>query len=331
MKIVKIIGVVIFGLILAVPLLYYGGIWLVVTQPLFFVETVGSQIQLDPSRLEAHVRALSEACAPRDYTHPKNLECAAEYIQGHFDQTGGRVSDQPYEVEGQIYRNLAVQFGPATGERIVIGAHYDVYGPYPGANDDASGIAALIELAYLLANTPLPITVELVAFTLEEPPFYGSEEMGSAVHAAALKERDIPVRVMIAIDEIGYYSEEPGSQSLPIYRWLKRFYSSTANFIAILGPLDTGLVVRQVKAAMVKASDLPVYSFNAPVEMESGVILGDHRNYVEQGYVGIIVTDTAFLRSNIKHSEFDTADTLDYERMSQVVIGLYEAIRSLAK
>jgi hypothetical protein len=313
------ISLSILGIVVAAPLAAFGAIWFLVTQPLFFLKMTGSDQVVDPARLEAHVRVLSETCSPRDYTHPENLDRAAQYIYSQFERAGGRVVEQPYQVDGIIYKNILVQFGPPTGERLVIGAHYDTYKPYPSANDDASGVAALIELAYLLGDLDLSQTVELVAFTLEEPPFYNSEEMGSYVHAASLQEQGIPVELMITLDEIGYYSDEPGSQSLPIPPWLKGGYSSTANFIAILGPLETGFHARTLKAAMTRAADLPVVSFTVPVGLERRVLMGDHRNYWEAGYPAVIITDTSFLRSDLKHSAFDTAETLDYQRIAKAV------------
>jgi hypothetical protein len=134
---------------------------------------------------------------------------------------------------------------------------------------------------------------------------------------------------MIAIDEIGYFSDEPDSQSLPIFPWLKKSYSDKADFIAVLAPLKNWYLVRQVKKAMVSAADLPVYAFSAPVEMERRVILGDHRSYYALGYPCVIVTDTAFLRNPVKHTEGDTPDSLDFGRMSQVVAGVYQAVLSL--
>jgi hypothetical protein len=127
-------------------------------------------VAVDPARLEAHVRMLAETFVPRDESHPENLDRAAAYIRRELQEAGGRVEDQPFEVGGTTYRNVIARFGPETRERIVVGAHYDAAGPYPGADDNASGVAGLIELARLLGKKAPRTQVELVAYTLEEPP-----------------------------------------------------------------------------------------------------------------------------------------------------------------
>jgi hypothetical protein len=181
--------------------------WAYVTQPLLFSPGKRSSVAVDPGRLEAHVRMLSEQLAPRDDAHPKNLDLVADYIRKEFEKAKGQVSDQPYDVRGKIYRNVIARYGPETGERIVVGAHYDTAGPQPGADDNASGVAGLIELAHLLATNELPVGVELVAYTLEEPPNFRTSEMGSAVHAAALKRVGIRLRAMFSLEMIGYFSD----------------------------------------------------------------------------------------------------------------------------
>src|SRR5262245_21161630 len=127
-----------------------------------------SRVRVDPARLARHVRALV-GFAPRDETHPENLERAAAWIGGELAAAGGRVEGQAFKISGTTYLNVLAQFGPETRERIVVGAHYDAAGPYPGADDNASSVAGLIEMARLLGQTPPPVHLELAAFTLEEP------------------------------------------------------------------------------------------------------------------------------------------------------------------
>jgi Zn-dependent M28 family amino/carboxypeptidase len=288
---------------------------------------------VDPARLEAHVRALAETFAPRDEAHPENLDRAAAYIRRALQEAGGQVEDQPFEVGGTTYRNVIARFGPETRERIVVGAHYDAAGPYPGADDNASGVAGLIELARLLGksvgkNGPRT-QVELVAYTLEEPPYFGSSTMGSAYHAAALKRQGIPLRAMIALEMIGYFTDAPGSQRFPLPA-MKHLYPSRGNFITVAGKLGQGALVRQVKKAMRSASPLGVEAISAPASLP-GVSLSDHRNYWEAGYPAVMITDTAFYRNDNYHTESDTPETLDYKRMAMVVQGLHAAIAALGK
>ena len=299
-------------------------LWALVTQPLLSRRQVVSIASVEPTRLEAHVRMLSETLFPRDAGHPDSLARVAAYIRKEFERAKGEVSEQPYEVEGRTYRNVIALFGPDTKARIVVGAHYDTAGALPGADDNASGVAGLIELAYLLGKTSLPMRVELVAFTLEEPPFFRTGYMGSAIHAASLKQQGASVRVMFSLEMIGHFSDLANSQVFPA-SVLKVFYPSRGNFIAIVGKVDQGLVVRRVKKAMRDASPLPVYSINAP-RLVPGIDFSDHLNYWDAGYNAVMVTDTAFYRNKNYHTLHDTPGTLDYERMAMVVQGVYAAV-----
>ncbi|HZG51707.1 MAG TPA: M28 family peptidase, partial [Pyrinomonadaceae bacterium] len=197
----------------------------------------------------------------------------------------------------------------------------------PGADDNASGVAGLIELAYLLGGTPPAVRVELVAFALEEPPYFRSPFMGSAVHAASLRAQGFAVRAMLSLEMIGYFSDQPDSQHYPV-SFLKAFYPSQANFIAVVGKMDQGRTVRRIKKAMAEASPLPVYSINAPRSIP-GVDFSDHLNYWNEGYDALMITDTAFYRNPHYHTSADTPDTLDYRRMASVVQGVYAAVLSL--
>jgi hypothetical protein len=302
--------------------------WVWGTQPLFFTVAKPHVPPVSPARLETHVRMLSETFSPRDATHPDNLDRVAAYLRHEFMQVQGRVSEQPYIVAGRTYRNVLALFGPDTKERIVVGAHYDTAGMQPGADDNASGVAGLIELASLLREASLPLCVELVAFTLEEESHLFSAPMGSAVHAASLRQHNIPVRVMFSLEMIGYFTDAPHSQRFPL-PFLTTVYPSQGNFIAIVGDLSQGLVVRQIKQAMRSASSLPVHSLNAP-RFVPGVDFSDHRNYWQAGYHAVMVTDTAFYRNARYHTDHDTAATLDYERMAMVVQGVYAAVLAFA-
>lgn len=303
--------------------------WFLVTQPLLLSAPVTGVVRVEPQRLEAHVRMLSETLHPRDEGHPANLDRVAAYIRKQFESANGKVSEQPFAVEGITYRNVLAQFGPDTKERIVVGAHYDSAGALPGADDNASGVAGLIELAYLLGKAALPMRVELVAFTLEEPPFFRTDYMGSAIHAASLKQQGVKVRLMFSLEMIGYFSDAANSQRFPVPA-LKALYPSRGNFIAVVGKFDQGPAVRRVKQAMSGASSLPVYSINAPRSIP-GIDFSDHLNYWDAGYNAVMVTDTAFYRNSNYHTLHDTADTLDYQRMAMVVEGVYAAVLQLAK
>lgn len=303
--------------------------WALVTAPL--LPEPGprmSEQTVSPARLEAHVRALSERFVPRHYERTDNLDRAAAYVRAELGQAGASVSEQAYDAGGRTYRNVVAVLGPDTPERIVVGAHYDAAGPYPGADDNASGVAGLIELAHLLGRSRLPMRVELVAYPLEEPPYFRTRYMGSAVHAASLRERGVRVRAMLSLEMIGYFTDSPGSQQFPM-AILRAFYPTRGNFITVAGKLGQGLLVRRVKRAMRGASPLPVSSINAP-SFVPGMDFSDHLNYWEAGYPAVMITDTAFYRNPFYHSARDTADTLDYARMAMVVQGVHAAVLALA-
>ena len=305
-------------------------VWALVTQPLLSNPDINDSVPaVDSSRLEAHVRMLSETLFPRDHTRPQNLDRVADYIRKEFESAHGVVSDQPYDVGEKTYRNVIALFGPDTKERIVVGAHYDSAGARPGSDDNASGVAGLIELANILGNNTLPMRVELVAFTLEEPPYFNTEKMGSAVHARSLKQQGVEVRVMFSLEMIGCFSDAPDSQHFPT-SIIKPFYPSRGNFITIISKFGQGGIVRSVKRAMRSASSLPVYSINAP-RLVPGIDYSDHLNYWRAGYDALMISDTAFYRNNRYHTMQDTPDTLDYNRMAMVVQGVYLAVLAMGQ
>lgn len=314
MKLIWVVGVVFLFLI---------GSFVLTTQP-SNTRYSPSEEQVSAKRLREHVEALSVQFAPRNYTRIGNLNQCADYISNHFKQAGATVSEQTYEVKGRIYRNIIARMGPETESRIVVGAHYDSCQDTPGADDNASGVAGLVELAYLLGRAKLNQQVELVAYTLEEPPFFRTGNMGSARHAYRLRTQGIEVEAMICLEMIGCFSDEEGSQQFPS-TMLKLFYPDTGNFIAVVGSIGDRKLIRQVKNSMRSASELPVQAMCAPKGFP-GLDFSDHLNYWNHGYTAVMVTDTAFMRNPHYHSSDDTVDRLDYDRMANVVVGVYEAI-----
>ena len=310
-------------------------VWMIVTQPLLGRGETLNIPSVDEARLRTHVDFLSVEILPRDWSHPDNLDRGAEYIRSQFRTAGGSVSDQSYLMDGQTYRNVVVSFGPSARDRVIVGAHYDAYGELPGADDNASGVAGLIELAGLLGDIRLERRVDLVAFGLEEPKtidgdgLFRGEYGGSAVYVRSLLEQETDVRAFLNLEMIGYFSSNAGSQSFPI-GLLNWFYPSEGNFIAIIGRIGQGRVLRQVKRAMRGAADLPVYSMSAHEAIE-GVGWSDHVNFWNAGYDAVMITDTSFLRNMAYHTERDTADRLDYDLMAMVVKGVYAAVVELSR
>ena len=322
----RIIKLMLFVVLIILVLLI--AVWFWVTQPMLTSPTSSAERTVDPARLEAHVRKLIEL-GPRDESHIENLDRVAAYIKSELSQTGASVSEQPYRVQGKSYQNVIAQFGPESAERIIVGAHYDTAGPLPGADDNASGVAGLIELGRLLGKQQLPLRVELVAFSLEEPPYFGTTGMGSSVHAGLLSQQNVEVRAMLSLEMIGYFSDAPGSQHFPIGVF-QALYPATGNYITVVGRLSDGLLVRRTKFAMRQAAPLPVYSINAP-RFVPGIDFSDQLNYWHAGYGAVMITDTAFYRNLNYHTAHDTAEKLDYQRMAMVVEGVYAAVTELAK
>lgn len=299
---------------------------LIITQPILKTNRP-SEAAVSPDRLREHVVALSEEFHPRSFAHPANLARTANYIRSMFSETRAEVSGQFYEAKGRRYENIIAFFPGTKPDRIIVGTHYDSCGDTPGADDNASGVAGLIELAGLISGVELNHTVELVAYCTEEPPFFATEHMGSAHHASKLRRENTPVRAMLALEMIGYFSDEPWSQRYPalLFRF---FYPSRGDFIAVVGNTRQRRLIAEVKRGMRGATGLRVVSASVPASIP-GVDYSDHRNYWLNGYPAVMITDTAFLRNFEYHQAGDTADRLDYGRMAEVVASVYEAVRKL--
>jgi Zn-dependent M28 family amino/carboxypeptidase len=287
-----------------------------VTQPL--VRPIGSrEASIDAAALERHVQALAVTFHPRSVDNLANLDRAAGYVLDQLRAAGAATAEQIVEADGKLFRNLIARFGPSDGPLIVIGAHYDSCGDTPGADDNASGVAGLLELARLLALNPPKHAVELVAFTLEEPPYFRTDSMGSHWHARELQRTKREVRLMLSLEMIGFYRDGVKTQAYPVSA-LKLLYPDEGNFIAIVAPIGDFTATRRVKGLFQGASDLPVVSINAPRSLQ-GVDFSDHASYWHFGMPAMMITDTSFFRNPNYHETSDTPATLDYARMAKVV------------
>lgn len=287
-------------------------------------------MRADQNRLYADVKFLTSLQPARQYRNPKSLNQAADYIKTAFEKlAAGRVTEQKFSADGQPYRNIILSLGALDAPRIVIGAHYDVCGEIPGADDNASAVAGLLETARLLHQfgSNQKYRVDLVAYPNEEPPYFATEHMGSAVHAKSLHDAKVPVRAMLCYEMIGYFRDEPGSQHFPNEQLAAR-YPSTGNFITVVGRTGQEAFTEQVQKLMKTKADLDVQRINLPAEMGLAG-LSDHRNYWKYGYEALMINDTAFLRNPNYHKASDTIETLDFKRMAEVVNGTYAAILGL--
>ena len=302
--------------------LLFGLAAVAITQPTFGVRVSRNGPRADPSRLRRDVQRLTDL-APRDSDHPERLDAAATYLRQGFAPTSARVFDQTFAIRGRTYRNVVADFGPAAGPLLVVGAHYDSFGefgPNPGADDNASGAAGLLELARLLGNRssrPPSTRVELVAYANEEPPWFGSSAMGSAVHARSL--RGQTVRGMICLEMIGYFTPRQPAPNL-LFRLL---YPRRGNFIAVVSRWTDRSLTRDAKLA-IQGTGFPAVSLIAP--RDAGIDASDQRSYWDLGIPAVMVTDTSFVRNPSYHTPGDTAASLDYVRMARVVEGVAAAV-----
>jgi len=306
-------------------------VWLVLARPFVIqAKRQGVAVLASPATLEAYTRKLSTDFFPRDYRHVENLNRAADWISNELKHSSQKVWFQKFMANGSEYKNIIAEYnetGDKKRETIVIGAHYDAHGEFHAADDNASGLAGLLELSRLIPLKPLPFNVVLVAYTLEEPPFFGTTSMGSAVHAASVLKSGEKVRLMISLEMIGYFSDEPNSQSYPL-SLLNMLYPSKGNFIAIVGPMSLSPATLDLKAAFLRSTQLPVFSINTPSWIP-GIDFSDHRNYWAAGIDAVMVTDTSFFRNHAYHTAGDTYDRLDYQKMSEVVTGVYDYLVNL--
>ena len=317
---------------ICVILLVAIGTWYAITQPLFGSDKADNSpvllaVENLADELQKHVKKLSVDLAPRDYRSVTALDAAGEYIRAELAKSSVETSRQAFNVKGQRYYNVIAAFGPPTTERIVIGAHYDSYEKLPGADDNASGVAGLIALAGMLKNATLKHRVELVAFTLEEPPYFRTENMGSYVHAHRLATERASVKLMISLECIGYFTDAPNTQDFPM-PGLGLMYPTTGNFIAVVGRYQDRAYARAVKRAMNGATNLPTHSISAPAFVQ-GIDFSDQLNYWAEGFPALMITDTAFFRNKAYHTKEDTFDKLNYQRMADVVRGTYAAVMAV--
>ncbi len=280
-------------------------------------------------RLRRHVVQFAGAIGERNVWRPPALQAAADYIREEWRRQGYDVVSQRYLAYDVSSENLEIEFGGSAkpAEIIVIGAHYDSVRGSPGANDNASGVAGILEIGRAIAGQSLRRTVRLVAFVNEEPPFFYFGAMGSRQYAEAAHRRGDDIRLMMSLEMLGAYSDRPDSQSYPpIIGW---FYPDRANFIAFVSNLSSRRVLRCVVQAFRRVSDFPSESLAAP-SFVPGVSWSDQLSFWRQGYPALMVTDTAFYRYAHYHTAQDTPEKLDYARMAEVVEGLTKAIIALA-
>ena len=283
---------------------------------------------VDERLLQAHVERLAGTIGERNVFHPRALGAARRYIEQVFKAQGYAVATDEFQTHGEACANLEVTHpGARSKEILLIGAHYDSVAGSPGANDNGSGVAAMLELSRLFAMRAPGLTLRFVAFVNEEPPFFATPQQGSLVYAKAARARGDRIRLMVSLETIGYYQNAPGSQHYPAPFSL--FYPNRGNFLSLVSDLRARSAMRKVARCFRENSDFPLEHV-ATFRFVPGVSWSDHRSFWQLGYRALLVTDTAPFRYPYYHTSADTPDKLCYPEFTLATEGLYKAFAAFA-
>jgi hypothetical protein len=281
----------------------------------------------DTTIIKAHLTAITKTGKFRTYNNIDQLNKTADYIKAIFKQYTDDVFTQEYSVNGQVYKNVVCSFGIENKKQIIVGAHYDVCNNQEGADDNASGIVGLLELSRLLKGQKLNHRIDLVAYSLEEPPYFRTEYMGSYIHAKSLADNKTEVYGMISLEMIGYFKDERKSQTYPV-GLLSLFYGNTGNYITLVKKFGAGPFTRKFCKKYKATKVIRTKKFTGPSAL-AGIDFSDHLNYWKFGFSALMITDTSFYRNKNYHESSDTMETLDINRMAKVIDGVFNTLRTL--
>ncbi|RKZ36383.1 MAG: aminopeptidase [Gammaproteobacteria bacterium] len=281
-------------------------------------------------RLRHHVTELAERIGERNMGRPRALDAARAYIVSTFRELGLEAVERPFQVNSQTVANIEAILGPANSPQpaLVVGAHYDSVIGSPGANDNGTGVAALLELARLLRGEALARPLRLVAFVNEEPPYFQTRHMGSRVYADELVSEGVAVMGMLSLETLGYYSDTPGSQQYPFPFGL--FYPDTGNFIGFVANLRARALVRRVVASFRRHARFPSEGTAAPAWLP-GIGWSDQWSFWRVGIPAVMVTDTAPFRFPQYHTAGDRPQVVDFDRLTRVTLGLRAVLAEFAQ
>lgn len=301
---------------------FYTSILLLLTSVIFY-----GQNGADTSFIKAHLTAITKTNQPRNHKNLDQLNKTANYIFNEFSHYADSVYFQTYLANGKEYKNVICVFGNNNSKTIVVGAHYDVCDSQEGADDNASGTVGLLELARLLKNKPLNYRIEMVAYTLEEPPYFRTEKMGSYIHAKSLIDNKTDVYGMLCLEMIGYFDEAKKSQDYPI-GLLSMFYGNKGNYITLVNKFGKGKFARKFNKGFKKKKLINTKKFVAPKWLP-GIDFSDHLNYWKFKISSLMITDTAFYRNKNYHEKTDKMETLNIKKMAQVIDSTLETLVNL--
>jgi len=282
--------------------------------------------------LRRHVKTIGGR--PHNIEHYAELEKVATYLEATLKSHGYTVGRQEYVADGRTVRNIEVVIEPAAAivdpEVIVVGAHYDSAEDAPGANDNGSGTAAVLELARLLADLPGKSgkRIRLVLFVNEEPPYFQSADMGSLRYAKLLAERKERVTAMFSLETLGYYSSQPGSQRYPVPFGV--MFPDRGDFVSFVGLLNSRPLVQDAMRSFRAHTSFPSIGGVAPGIVQ-GIDWSDHWAFAQHGFQAVMITDTAIFRYPHYHKRTDTPDKVDVERLARVTKGIERVVRDLSR
>ena len=289
-----------------------------------------SRPEVSAEKLRGHIEFLAGKLGEHNVFNPKKLQAAADYIEEQWRAQRYTVVRQTYRAGNVDCANLeATRVGTKQPSEIVlVGAHYDSVDGSPGANDNGSGVAAMLELSRFFADRDSPRTIRFVAFVNEEPPFFETEQMGSRVYARAARARGDDIRAMLSLETMGFYSDVPGSQHYPsIFRL---FYPDRGNFIGFISDFSSRPLLNRVVAAFRAHSNFPAECVSTSRKIV-GISWSDHASFWREGYPALMVTDTAPFRYPYYHTAQDTPDKVDYKALAHVTEGLCGVVATLAQ
>lgn len=286
------------------------------------------------ANLRLHVDRLAGLIGPRFLEKPKTMEATIGYIEGQWAGMGYQSSRECFDALGDQATNLIVeQRGTMRADEVVLlGAHYDTVHCTPGADDNASAVAVLLEVSRLLRELRNNRTIRYVAFACEEPPYFHFGAMGSQHHAQQSRLRGEKILGMLCLEMVGYYDPADHSQTVPpaVPKWMRRFFPHRGNFLAAVGNLKSWKLCWKFRRGFKRgAPKMPLLAICLPEKIHE-IRLSDNGSFWDQGYPALMLTDTSFLRNPHYHQQSDTPETLDYSRMTEVTKGVASALSFLS-
>jgi Zn-dependent M28 family amino/carboxypeptidase len=281
----------------------------------------------DTLRIKSHLTRLTKTQVARSSYHVGQLNKAADYIDSIFRLYTDSVQRQPFRTMRDTFQNVIASFGTENKKRIIVGAHYDVCGDQPGADDNASGVAALLELARMLKGQKLHYRIDLVAYSLEEPPYFASDFMGSYMHAKLMADMKADLYGMISIESIGYFKNEPHSQTYPL-SIMNLWYGNKGNFITLVRKLRSGRFADEFCRKFMRYKSIRTVNFKGPLSID-GISDSDHASYWKFGFSALMITDSSDYRNPTYHKASDTMETLDIGSIAKVTDSIFSALIAL--